>query len=551
MPVNNDIVAKEKSRPNPWRHRSNLLDGSRWGFEANQDFVMPEYLFDEADSESVKTALANFVEKHYNNQVERLITLERYYQGESDIHFWNSERSPYRADNRVANNIARYITNVRVGYQFGNPIKYGFSDPDDPKNDGHELLDTLTQFNNRNDEPYHNKIMGQDLCNTGRAYELMYVKQGTNQVVIKRVDPVNAFVVYGATVEHNPLFGVRYFLVSYNNIETYHFEAYTENYVYYFESQNSPIATMTEESERTKHNFDGVPLVEYSLNDERIGLWEPNIDMIDALDKSTSEMTNSQENIGNAILVVTGINAAGGQKPLLDGHGNPVTNENGEVMMIPTDIDPKLPVMQLEPSVIDVPGSTPIVVQPKAEYLTKSLDPQGWKIFTDMLISSIHKYTNTPDVNDEKFSGNASGVAMSYKLWGADQERSIQQSMFNRGLSKRITLLFNYLRNSKKKDVLPELVDNITKDYTPNLPKNDKEVAEVMVSLAKTGDFSAHTLRKMGEVITGTPADREDTLNEEEQNKDANDIKEMTRKAKTGGDPFDTDDNQGETDSKN
>ncbi|QFR68459.1 phage portal protein [Companilactobacillus paralimentarius] len=81
------------------------------------------------------------------------------------------------------------------------------------------------------------------------------------------------------------------------------------------------------------------------------------------------------------------------------------------------------------------------VIQPTASYLTKELNSAGWKLYIDALNMEIHKDTNTPDTSDANFASNASGVAMSYKLWGNDQERSNQESLYTRGLMRRLRLL--------------------------------------------------------------------------------------------------------------
>ncbi|MSE00368.1 phage portal protein, partial [Bacillus velezensis] len=86
----------------------------------------------------------------------------------------------------------------RVGYSVGNPIKFQYNE--DKGNDD-DLENALKDFNSENDEEYHEKVMKKNLSVTGRAYELEYVKEDTNSVAIKPIDPANAFVVYDTTVE--------------------------------------------------------------------------------------------------------------------------------------------------------------------------------------------------------------------------------------------------------------------------------------------------------------------------------------------------------------
>ncbi|QFR68460.1 phage portal protein [Companilactobacillus paralimentarius] len=55
-----------------------------------------------------------------------------------------------------------------------------------------------------------------------------------------------------------------------------------------------------------EHGFGSVPITEYINNDERMGDWEYKLDTIDSIDKSKSEMANSQEDFSNAMLMLTG-----------------------------------------------------------------------------------------------------------------------------------------------------------------------------------------------------------------------------------------------------
>jgi SPP1 family phage portal protein len=76
----------------------------------------------------------------------------------------------------------------------------------------------------------------------------------------------------------------------------------------------------------------------------------------------------------------------------------------------------------------------------KAEYLTKSYDVSGVEAYKTRLDKDIHTFTNTPDMADENFSGNTSGEAMKYKLFGLDQDRIETQSQFTKGLKRRYRL---------------------------------------------------------------------------------------------------------------
>lgn len=473
----------------------NMLDGKRWTdglLKANKQYVMPANEWDimKDNPQAMIDTIKFFITQHYQYQLPRILELERYYKGENNIHFANTHISSSRADNRVTTGFPKFITNTRVGYSVGNPIKFQYNE--DKGNDD-DLENALKDFNSENDEEYHEKVMKKNLSVTGRAYELEYVKEDTNSVAIKPIDPANAFVVYDTTVEQHSLFAIRYYLIDYKNKPQYFVEVYTDDSIYYFDDGQTPGSNLTF-NHVDEHYFFSVPLTEYVNNDERMGDWEASLDKIDAIDKVISEMANSQEDFANAILKIVG---------KFD-----LSDENGEKPKHP-QIDRKNAILWMQQDIYrnDVNGNT-TVTQPDASYITKDVNVSDWKIYVDMLSAQIHKDTNTPDTSDENFASNSSGVAILYKLWGNDQERSIQQALYTRGLMRRLRILGNYLEVTGQ-IAHAEDVENYSIKYTPNLPKNDSETLQNAQILANLGTESTQTIQDYVEKVTGVNSDTE------------------------------------------
>ncbi|GEO67316.1 phage portal protein [Levilactobacillus spicheri] len=517
MAETNDPQAHGMSLPWPDRNSKSMLHGgSRFGFDANQEYQMPADTWNaiKANPDAIKPLLAWFVGDHYRNQLPRLLTLERYYQADNDIHFWHSDKAPDRADNRITSGLPRYITDQKVGYQFGNPLKFAYSDPHKPDDSGDDIVNAIAAFNDAVDEPYHEKVMGKNLNNTGRAYELTYVKQDSNDLALRAIDPAHCFVVYDTTIDLNSLFAVRYYMVKFMETTTYYVEVYTDSMTYYYTSSDSPNGeyTLTGQS---PHFFGTVPITEYRLNDERLGAWEPKLDEIDAYDRSVSEMANSQEDFNNAILVISGDvddeDDIDNAVPLTDADGEQVTDDEGHPIYKADSIDPKKRVLFVKATVIDNPNGGTTVIPTTASYLTKELNAKGWQTYNDRLLADIHKDTNTPDVTDQNFAANASGVAMSYKLWGSDQERATQQSLYTRGIKRRIRLLATYWAKTSLISSTDE-AEHVNPSYTPNLPKNDNEVITNAVALLGSGQLSNKTFWSMIESATGVKPDGEEKL---------------------------------------
>lgn len=508
-----------------------LLNGKRWAPEANKEYVMPRSEFNTAfQSNNLKAmaqVVAYFVARHYMIDSPRITKLQRYYLGDNDIHYWiNDKKIRNRADNRIASGFAKFITNMRVGYMLGKPIQFK---PDDDNGDDSSVDDLLSQFNQENDEKYHEKVMKTNLSVTGRAYELLYAGDAeeddegnvkTPDVKLRAIDPATAFVVYDTSIDRHSLFGVRYYTVEYNSRTISYVDVYTADTTYHFMSEDGLTTQSGSDYQlvsQEQTSFGAVPLTEYVNNESKTGDWESKLDEIDAYDLAMSEMANSEEDFANAKLVLNGdLDFSDNMVEVHNADGSVMVNDDGEPVKVPK-IDTKDQFLWLKPSVVPSSNGSNTVVPSSAEYLTKQINEAGWKTFIDQLSTDIHKDTNTPNTTDEAFSGQSSGVALMYKLFGEDQERSMQESLYTRGIMRRLRLLGNFWKkNFEINDA--NIMNSYVPHYTPNLPRNNSDIVNMVVQIANSNLVSEDTLREMISQVTGVSADAEkERINKEQE----------------------------------
>lgn len=508
-----------------------LLNGKRWAPEANKEYVMPKSEFNTAfqsnDLKAMAQVVAYFVARHYMIDSPRITKLQRYYLGDNDIHYWtNDKKLRNRADNRIASGFAKFITNMRVGYMLGKPIQFK---PDDDTGDDSSVDDLLSQFNQENDEKYHEKVMKTNLSVTGRAYELLYAGDAeeddegnvkTPDVKLRAIDPATAFVVYDTSIDRHSLFGVRYYTVEYNSRTISYVDVYTADMTYHFMSEDGLTTQSGSDYQlvsQEQTSFGAVPLTEYVNNESKTGDWESKLDEIDAYDLAMSEMANSEEDFANAKLVLNGdLDFSDNMVEVHNADGSVMVNDDGEPVKVPK-IDTKDQFLWLKPSVVPSSNGSNTVVPSSAEYLTKQINEAGWKTFIDQLSTDIHKDTNTPNTTDEAFSGQSSGVALMYKLFGEDQERSMQESLYTRGIMRRLRLLGNFWKkNFEINDA--NIMNSYVPHYTPNLPRNNSDIVNMVVQIANSNLVSEDTLREMISQVTGVSADAEkERINEEQE----------------------------------
>ncbi|KRM91589.1 phage portal protein [Fructilactobacillus florum] len=531
----NDLLKYPTNVPRKDKQGSN-----RFGTESNIRYAIPQSAFVnlKGGSKAFTTLVQYYTTQHYQNELERIIELQRYYFGDNNIHYWKSTiKTDKQSDNKISNPWATYITNLRVGHQFGNPIQYGYENTSDEKDNGESLLEEVDAFNNGNNESYHNRIMAINMFTTGVAYELLYIADGTNQPKLTAINPNTCFVVWSTDIDPVELFAVRYYEISVAGNSSYNVEVYTDDSIYYYDAGNDIGGDWTL-TKVEPHYIGSVPITEFNNNPERMGCYERVLDKIDEFDESESQMANNQQDFSNAQLMISGevTNSHGKPEALTDKHGNQIyLDKNGlqTIKSVDDDGNKNAPLMQskvlnthanvlyLKPTRISNPSGQDQVIPTTASYLTKELNVADWDKHRQDIANEIMLFTNTPNVLDQNFANNASGVAMAYKLFGMDQETALTTALYTNGIHRRLQLLANYLGlqpdSAVSADSDTDNPANVTITFTPNNPKNGQEIVANIQSLNATGAISHETIQDMASQITGVPQSQEQQRMDDQQ----------------------------------
>ena len=115
-----------------------------------------------------------------------------------------------------------------------------------------------------------------------------------------------------------------------------------------------------------------------------------------------------------------------------------------------------------------------------AEWLIKQAQERDIDILRASLIEDIHKFSMTPDFSDEKFSGNASGIAIKYKLFNFDNRIKLKERYFIDGLRERARAFCGWL--ATRQNVALD-ADELVFKLTRRLPVNESERAQALKNL--------------------------------------------------------------------
>lgn len=118
----------------------------------------------------------------------------------------------------------------------------------------------------------------------------------------------------------------------------------------------------------------------------------------------------------------------------------------------------------------------------KVEYLVKTLQENDVDILRQNIEADIHKISMVPNMSDENFVGNSSGVAIRYKLLAFEQNIKNKERYMEKGLMERFKLYNNFLVTKSKMQEIP--IEEVDAVFKRNLPSNDLEISQMINNLA-------------------------------------------------------------------
>lgn len=108
-------------------------------------------------------------------------------------------------------------------------------------------------------------------------------------------------------------------------------------------------------------------------------------------------------------------------------------------------------------------------------WMLKEINDTALENYKNRLVSDMHLFSSVPNMTDNAFASNLSGVAISYKMWSMDQIVAIKERKFKKSLQRRIELITNILNlfggNYDYRDI------NVV--FNRNRPQNKLENAQI------------------------------------------------------------------------
>ncbi|PEA85624.1 phage portal protein, partial [Bacillus thuringiensis] len=115
-----------------------------------------------------------------------------------------------------------------------------------------------------------------------------------------------------------------------------------------------------------------------------------------------------------------------------------------------------------------------------ADWLIKNVNDTFAQNVKRGLKEDIHKFSFVPDMSDESFGSNLSGIAIKYKLLALEQVRGQRVRMFRKALTDRLDFINKYVGMTNS-DIFDH--HDVKIQFNPNLPSNLLEEAELVAKL--------------------------------------------------------------------
>ena len=421
-----------------------------------------------------KELIYKLIQKHTQER-SRLQDFKKYYLGDHAI--LKHERRNKSAPNfKTVANHAKDIADTATGYFMGNAIKYNNTAEGD-------LESLLVAF----DGAEIDQVDAQNALNMsiyGRAYEYIYAKEGLTELDSTSVDPENVFLVYDDSIERKALFAVYYYEIKDDTKDAtkYQAEVFTQNLHYHIVLRDSSAGT-TQNEQVEPHNLGQVPIIEYRNNHFAIGDYEQQISLIDAYNSLMGNRVNDKEQAVESILVLYGAQLADNLEDAREAMS--ILAEEG-LLELPTDA--------------------------KADFLKNALDENATEILRKALKEDIYTFSHVPNLTDENFAGNSSGVAMEFKLLGLEMITKTKEANYKRGIRQRISIFAHYLGMQQ----IALEAHSIVPQFSRGLPKNLLELSQIINNLE--GKVSLRQLISLLPFVEDPDAELEELEEEKEKN---------------------------------
>lgn len=416
--------------------------------------------------------ISDLIKEHQIDLLPKYERLQNIYEGKHEI--LKRVATEGKPNNKLIVDYPGYITKIITGYFMGEPIAYNSINSE--TNEDEELLNNVQNLFRLNNEQRHNTEIAKELSIKGEAFEIIYINDN-KEIEFIQIPAEEIIIKYESSFRKRIDLALRYYTMDNitNGKKIKKIEVYTKDKIQFFTEADKDKFILDYEID---HHFKEVPVIHYINNKEKMGDWENVISLINELEARLSDNANELQAFRESYLILKGLGIDEEQLKAFRESGAISFDENGD-----------------------------------ASFLTKDINDQFTENHINRLVDLIHKMAMIPDMSDENFGSNLSGISIKFKLYCMETITSIKESYFKEGLIRRLRLMTNYINYMNLEQYNSNDLEII---FNRNVPANITEVIENSMKLI--GIISTETVISQ---IPFIPDVKEEMKRMEEERNDA------------------------------
>lgn len=343
-----------------------------------------------------------------------------------------------KPNNRLVNDYYGQIIDTTIGYFLGNPIIITLSDEEQQ-----EELENIFYHNDKDDLFAE---VGKEACIKGKTAVLVYQDED-GETRLNQLPPEEVIFVYDSSKTDKLIYAIRVYEVIRDKKSKKYAEVYTKETIAYFieGARGDFVLDPMKTQNPTKHIYNDIPIVPFVNNKEEKSDLAKIETLVNDFNKVFSDSSNEHEAYRNAYLMLKNYAA---------------------------DVD-TLKKLKAE-------GVFEVDAEGDVKFVTKDVQVEALDSHLNRLEKNIHKFSQVPDLSDEQFASNLSGIAIKFKLFGLETKCITKERKMTKGIKKLLSILEQPIKVKTEKPI----DHRKTKiKFTRNLPANILELADVVSKL--------------------------------------------------------------------
>ena len=402
----------------------------------------------EINSGNVVEVLRKALTTHATNKAD-MEYLYGYYKGNQPILSRKKEVRP-EINNKVVENRANEIVSFKVGYLMGEPVQYVSRVDDEGVA---EKISTLNSYVASEDKAAKDKELADWAHICGTAYRMVLpdgeadVEEDEAPFEIFTLDPRFAFVVRYNGLGSPVVMGVKYVV---KGDGTAIYSCYTKDH--YYEISDTWVILKSEEQVL------GIPIVEYPLNNARLGAFEIVLPLLDAMNNVDSNRLDGVEQFIQALMLFHNVDITSKDYQEL--------RAEGAIKF--KDIDPQF--------------------KAEIEYLTAELNQTQTQTLIDHLYDTVLTICGMPNRNGGSSTSDTGSAVIMRDGWSAAEARAKDtELMFKKSEKEFLKLTLRICDDLSELDLK---MSSIEIRFTRRNYENITEKANVLVSMLNNGKIA-------------------------------------------------------------